>query len=631
MGREVSVSALAALVLSAVLAAAPPGRGRAFTITVVDEKTGRGVPLVELRTVHGVRLITDSAGVAVFDEPGLLGLPVFFHVRSPGYEMAADGFGYRGRSLRTAPGGKAQLRIRRINIAERLYRVTGAGLYRDSVLAGRAVPLKEPLLNGQVLGSDSVLNAVYRGKLYWFWGDTNRPAYPLGNFQTTGATSQLPGQGGLDPGQGVDLCYFVDQGGFARPMAPMPAKGPTWLTSVVVLPDKDKRERLYASYVKVKPPLSVHARGLAVFRDDKGVFEPLGPFPLDAPAWPAGHTFQHGARGKEHVYFASPFPLVRIRARAEDFRRQGSYEAFTCLRQGSRLDKPRIDRDRDGKPRYAWRKDAPPLGQAEAARLIAGGHLKEGEALVALTDRDTGKAVRAHAGSVYWNAWRRRWVLLAVQQFGKPSLLGEVWYAEADTPTGPWAYAVKVATHPRYSFYNPKHHPLFDQAGGRVIYFEGTYSHTFSGNEEPAPRYDYNQLMYRLDLADPRLALPAAVWGLHGAAAGRPAFFTPVEPEKIAFFALDRPGQGTVPVFAEREKGKLVALRVGKAANQKRAFFHALPAGKDAPGTVPLYGFTHQGGGRQYIAGEGGARPGYQRSAAPLCRVWRNPWRSASR
>src|SRR5262249_34023785 len=152
--------------------AAPPGRGRSFTITVVDEKTGRGVPLVELRTVHGARLITDSAGVAVFDEPGLMDRSVFFHVASPGYEFAADGFGDRGRSLRTAPGGKARLRIRRINIAERLYRVTGAGIYRDSVLAGRPVPLKEPVLNGQVVGSDSVLNAVYRGQLYWFWGDT---------------------------------------------------------------------------------------------------------------------------------------------------------------------------------------------------------------------------------------------------------------------------------------------------------------------------------------------------------------------------------------------------------------------------------------------------------------------------
>ena len=38
-----------------------------------------------------------------------------------------------------------------------------------------------------------------------------------------------------------------------------------------------------------------------------------------------------------------------------------------------------------------------------------------------------------------------------------------------------------------------------------MIYFEGTYTHTFSGNEHRTPRYDYNQIMYRLDLADERL------------------------------------------------------------------------------------------------------------------------------
>jgi hypothetical protein len=49
------------------------------------------------------------------------------------------------------------------------------------------------------------------------------------------------------------------------------------------------------------------------------------------------------------------------------------------------------------------------------------------------------------------------------------------------------------------------HHPFFDQDGGRTIYFEGTYCNTFSGNPEQTARYDYNQVMYRLDLADPRL------------------------------------------------------------------------------------------------------------------------------
>ena len=69
---------------------------------------------------------------------------------------------------------------------------------------------------------------------------------------------------------------------------------------------------------------------------------------------------------------------------------------------------------------------------------------------------------------------------------------------------GPWVYALKVVTHDRYSFYNPKQHPMFDKEGGRFIFFEGTYTHTFSGNADATPRYDYNQIMYRLDLDDPR-------------------------------------------------------------------------------------------------------------------------------
>src|SRR5262249_53218743 len=150
-------------------------------------------------------------------------------------------------------------------------------------------------------------------------------------------------------------------------------------------------------------------------------------------------------------------------------------------------------------------------GPAEQARLIQAGKLKLEESLLHLQEGDTGKPGAAHAGSVYWNDYRGRWVMISVQYFGT-SPLGPIWYAEDDTPLGPWVYARKVVTHDRYSFYNPKQHPMFDKAGGRVIYFEGTYTHTFSGNNEPTPRYDYNQVMYKLDLADERMVLPVPIY-----------------------------------------------------------------------------------------------------------------------
>ena len=157
--------------------------------------------------------------------------------------------------------------------------------------------------------------------------------------------------------------------------------------------------------------------------------------------------------------------------------------------------------------KYGWKKNTPAVGPKEQAELIRKGTLKEEDALLKLRDVETGKPMQAHSGSVYWNAWRKRWVMIAVQSFGT-SVLGEVWYAEAETLAGPWLHARKIVTHERYSFYNPKQHPFFDEKGGQVIYFEGTYTAMFSGNTDPTPRYDYNQVMYRLDLSDSRLAFP---------------------------------------------------------------------------------------------------------------------------
>ena len=46
----------------------------------------------------------------------------------------------------------------------------------------------------------------------------------------------------------------------------------------------------------------------------------------------------------------------------------------------------------------------------------------------------------------------------------------------------------------------------FNKESGRIIYFEGTYTNTFT-DHVPTPRYNYNQVMYKLDLANPELGL----------------------------------------------------------------------------------------------------------------------------
>src|SRR4029079_18551128 len=131
----------------AISAETPPP----FAIEIVDDQTGRGVPLVELNTTSGVTYVTDSAGLVAFHEPGLMHQRVFFHVKSHGYEFAKDGFGFRGVALTVKEGGSVVLKIKRLNIAERLYRVTGGGIYTDSLLVGERVPLRQPALNALVL------------------------------------------------------------------------------------------------------------------------------------------------------------------------------------------------------------------------------------------------------------------------------------------------------------------------------------------------------------------------------------------------------------------------------------------------------------------------------------------------
>lgn len=489
------VLALAASVLP-VPAGAPPDD--CFEIRVVDEQTGRGVPLVELETVHHLLFVTDSAGMVAFREPALMNREVFFHVRSHGYEFPKDGFGYAGTRFLTRPGGAVELKIRRLNLAERLYRITGEGIYRDSVLLGDRPPIAEPLLNAQVAGQDSVMAVPYRGRIYWFWGDTLRPKYPLGHFRTAGATSDLPAQGGLAPSTGVDLSYFTAPDGFSRPLIDAEGPGPIWLEGVLTILDPSGAERLLGHYSRMKDLGTVLEHGLVAWNDETGCFDKLVEFPLaDQIRRPHGHPVRHREAGGEFFYFPKPFPTVRVRAEWASLIDQASYESFSAEA------KP------DGTLAWSWRAGGNPTGQAEERALIRAGKPAPDKARWQLADADSGKPVEAHASSIAWNGYRKRWVMIATEK-GGTSHLGEVWYAEAEALTGPWRRSKKVISHDRYSFYNPEQHPFFAEEDGRVIYFEGTYTSMFSGNPSPTPRYDYNQIMYRLDLSDPRLNLTAS-------------------------------------------------------------------------------------------------------------------------
>ena len=473
---------------------------RYFAIQVVDARTDRGVPMVELQTTSGARYYTDSGGLVAFDEPGLMDRKVFFGVTAHGYEFPPDGFGVHGVILETKLGGSARLKIQRINIAERLYRITGQGIYRDTVLLGRRPPVADPLLNAEVTGQDGILTAIYRGKLYWFYGDTSRLSYALGNFSMSGATTELPDQ--IDPSVGFNLKYFVGKDGFARPMAPIGGEGVVWLFGMVVLPDEAGRERMLAYFQR--------RRGLGAVLENGFV---------DPRIFPTGYPFRvKDDQGVEHICFTAPYPAVRVRADRRLYLDLASYEGYTCLKPGSRHGGkalPQLDRDAGGKLVWAWKKDTPPLRPKDQEDLIAAGKLKREESPFRLQDVDSGKPILLSNCSCFWNDYRKKYVMIASEVQGA-TVLGEVWYSESNRPEGPWISARKIITHANkkgdaHDFYNPTQHPFFDREGGRVIYLEGSYVNTFSGNPHPTPYYEYNQIMYRLDLSDPRLKLPEPV------------------------------------------------------------------------------------------------------------------------
>lgn len=432
-----------------------------FAIHVIDRVTKRGVPLIELETTGGIRFVTDSAGVVAFREPGLLGTKVWFHVRGHGYRYPEDGFGFRGVALETRSGGHATIRVDRVNVAERLYRITGGGIYRDSILTGRRPPSPRALLNGRVAGQDSVQAVPFGERVLWFWGDTHRVRYPLGLFKTAGAWSPLPGKGGLTAVTGVELRYFTGKDGFARAMCPIEGPGVVWIDGVTVV-----EGTVVCHYSRRKSLTEETENGLARWNPRREVFEKWVELPLGEKRHLKHHPNVVEMDGESWVVLGSPFPELRVRA---DLKSVGD---------------PACHQRWNGTSWVAAEKGYRPVQQGIAS---VGGE----------------RQVQARPGTVRWNAHRNRWIAIFGEAFGESSFLGEVWMADAPAITGPWKDARKIVTHDGYSFYNVAHHGFLDD--GRHIYFEGTYTTLFSKTKVRTPRYDYNQIMYRLDLDDPRL------------------------------------------------------------------------------------------------------------------------------
>ena len=551
-----------------------PYEVEAFAIQVIDRDTGRGIPAVKLRTTNDIVYYTDSAGYVAFDEPGLMNEKVYFHVSSDGYEVEEDGFGYRGKAFDVVPGGKGVIVMKRKNIAERLYRITGQGIYRDSVILGLPTPIQEPLLNGKVMGLDSVQAIPYKGKIFWIWGDTDRAEYPLGNFRVTGATSELPENGGLNPDVGINFQYFLRDDGFVKSLVPpLPdGAGIAWIFGLMTAKDADGNERLLAGYSTHTP---LNARGILMFNDEKEEFELVVEFP-DKDDWrhPGGQATYYEEDGQGYWIFTEHhMPNLRVRAEFDAIIDYTQYESFTCLMPGTVFDGKNtvVERDEDGNLVWDWKLNTPPLTQEQEKELIRLGIIRKDDPhYYQVKDVDSGEEVQITSSSVKWNEYKQKYVMIGQEIHGSTSLLGEIWYLEAPAPQGPWKVAKKIVTHDNYTFYNVAHHDFFNKEDGRYIYFEGTYTSMYTDNV-PTPRYDYNQMMYKLDLADPQLDLPTNV-PTDDLALGKDIFASSSEDGHPANYAND--GDSSTRWASDESDPQWITIDLGEPMTINRVVLH---------------------------------------------------------
>ncbi len=597
---------------------APPSEY--FGIRVVDEETRRGVPLVELETVNHIRFVTDSQGYAAINDPDLLNRKVFFTVRSHGYEYPKDGFGFHGKAVETIPGQTEILRIKRRSIAERLYRTTGSGIEMDSVLLGKRPRIPQPVLNAGVFGCDSVMTAEHQGKHYWFWGDTLGPGYPLGvNFHITGATSPLQPDHQLAPDDGINLTFITDDTGRVKKLAEMPGEGPTWISAVSVLPDEDGQPRIYANYVKIRNGLEAYRWGFVVWNDEQEVFEHISSTDEKPLMFPdsQSHTFMHGEGNSWFHYFGNPLALTRVKPTGAAFVDPDQYEGFTCLKQGTVPEDQQVERDDRGRVVYGWKMKTPPLTREQEANFVESGVLKPNECRMRLEDIETGKVVETHNGSVYWTHSANEWTLIVSQVNGETSHLGEVWFAKSISPTGPWKFARRIVTHKQMTFYNPKQHPFLGM--GDYIYFEGTYTTSFSGNPVATPRYEYNQIMYRLRRNHHALQMPILIYSQNQSQDLPP--FTEQPGDDPKFYACLGAMEETWPVVWNGIELKLCEHMKSSEVVAFYARRSESPPGR--PQTVPLYEFRHFITGRRvYSTDPSEVDPAFEQQSVPVCYVW---------
>eukprot|EP00658_Telonema_sp_P-2_P044824 TRINITY_DN3272_c0_g2_i1.p1 TRINITY_DN3272_c0_g2~~TRINITY_DN3272_c0_g2_i1.p1 ORF type:complete len:499 (+),score=66.94 TRINITY_DN3272_c0_g2_i1:80-1576(+) len=464
-----------------------------FAIRVVDSSSHAGVPLVRLTTSTYITMYTDSAGVAAFDEPGMMNQPVWFSVLADGYVYAqnADPPYDPGVTLVTTPGGQATIELNRTQPGSRVFRLTGAGLYRDSLLTGLPVPptararaLMDPA--SKSAAQDTVMTAVYKHRVFWTFGDTVCPSdRRQGNchntgMYTVGATSPLPTVLGSPP----ELSYFGG-GGTIHPMAPIsPLDRNTWISGLSVVGAGQPNETMYATYIKPSTgggPDPHEYEGVAVWNQSTSTFEQISRWPnasVKKVSLNGAHAVQllsPADSGDGYIYYSGSAAYARVAESSV-----GEYHNYQVL---------------DVNRKWV------PVGEA-------------------VKTPSQGEGVTLGGGTVNWNSWLGKYMLVA--DGGDNA----VYLGFATQLVGPFVNATMVASHRSTgsSCYNAAHLPHMDSSDGRVIYFACTYTAMWSnapagapknswgaclfgqngskaGCAAVVPRYEYNNLVYKVDLS----------------------------------------------------------------------------------------------------------------------------------
>ena len=428
----------------------PQGGAR---ICVREEGSDWPISLVIFQTVSNWIGVSDNEGILDIFQQELIDEPVYFHIHSPGYAMEKDEMGYSGQVLTLKRNQIHFVVMQRTSLARRIGRLTGVGLVRG-------MRAKET----GIAGCDSIQTAHFRGNNFHVWGDTKLLSYPLGIFQGTVATSSPHSRISLPPLTHSPYTYFVD----LETRCPKKAieisgdrGGPTWLSGLVSLNDRNGTQHLGGVYSLVEPggSLNPYEIGLCEWNTYSQQFEQMtvlwrSECGATAPPLPMGHAVPWTDKNQESwVLFGDPFPHLRMRAQWEHWRDP-----------------------------TAWIPVRPsPLLQD-----------------------NQGRSVVPHRGSIVWSDHRQKWICIFTQEGGQSSHLGEIWFCESDMPFGgTWSSCVQVLSHKNYTFYNPRVVWEWSPPDADFLLFEGTYSNSFTrGSTVATPHYDYNQILYRLNFED---------------------------------------------------------------------------------------------------------------------------------